>query len=115
VVLARDLSVGTGVSTESGEATLTSVERRQYDGDVWNLTVGTLEDAERGETTMYANGILVGDVQMQHYYAERDRRRQVENPLTVLPAEWHQDYHNWAARQGTPKDALGKRPSPAFP
>jgi hypothetical protein len=100
VVLARDLTVGSRVSTESGDAALTSVERQPYDGDVWNLKVGTQAEAERGETNVYANGILVGDVQMQRYYGELDRRRKVENPLDVLPPEWHQDYRNWLARQG---------------
>ena len=99
VVLGRDLAVGMCVSTESGEARLTSVERQPYSGDVWNLRVGTHLEAERGETTIYANGILVGDLQMQRYFNERDRRHHAEHPLEVLPPEWHQDYRNWEARQ----------------
>ncbi|HEX8723274.1 MAG TPA: Hint domain-containing protein [Pyrinomonadaceae bacterium] len=100
VLLARDLQRGTEVYTEDGKATLVSVERESYDGEVWNLKIGTPEEAALGLTTFYANGILVGDLNMQQHFGELDRRRRSGNPLDDLPAEWHQDYLNWVAPAG---------------
>jgi hypothetical protein len=100
VVLARDLQPGTEVYTEDGNATLVSVERESYDGEVWNLKIGTPEEAALGLTTIYANGILVGDLNMQRHFGELDRQRRSGNPLDDLPAEWHQDYLNWVSRAG---------------
>lgn len=100
VVLARHLQPGTEVYTEVGKATLVSVERESYDGEVWNLKIGTPEEAALGLTTVYANGILVGDLNMQQHFGELDRQRRSGNPLDDLPAEWHQDYLNWVAPTG---------------
>lgn len=94
VRLARELAVGDQIVTVEGDATLASVERVAYEGEVYNLLLGAAgEHRTKGSTTMYANGILVGDARMQKVFGDEFRQRK-ENVLDWLPEEWHEDYLN---------------------
>jgi hypothetical protein len=91
VVYASAIRKDDRVMTDRGIATITSVERVPYAGQVYNLELGTAEErAKVGKngTTMYAGGFLVGDATMQE---EHSKPRPV---VADLPAEWSTDYAN---------------------
>lgn len=95
IVSAAELQVGDRLDTEDGISYVVSVEREEYEGDVYNLVLGTPEELEaRGnQTTMVANGVVVGDSRMQgqlkleNSKADDARRAQAE-----IPAELYVDY-----------------------
>lgn len=71
MVQARALRAGDVVQTQQGPSTLTEVSREAYSGQVYNLKVGTasqLASLDRDQSTVYANGFLVGDGQIQSKY-----------------------------------------------
>jgi hypothetical protein len=99
VVAARDLEVDQVVLTEAGPRRLVGVGRQRYDGEIFNLKLeGSEEQVAAGETTMVANGFVVGDLQMQRHFARlalvRRGERSVPEILEVLPPEWHRDFLN---------------------
>ncbi|WP_093526099.1 Hint domain-containing protein [Stigmatella erecta] len=100
VLAAEALKAGDVVQTQDGVTRLSSVERVPYNGQVYNLTLGTDEELAtvgRQERTLIANGFRVGDNQMQ---TELERQtRSPENILAKLSKPWHQDYHNDLARR----------------
>jgi hypothetical protein len=101
VRLAHQLAAGDRVVTAQGHARLLKVEERRYDGTVHNLLLGVPgEHTTKDNTTMFANGFLVGDGSMQAVYGEELSRRR-ESVLFRLPKEWHQDYLNSLA-EGRP-------------
>jgi len=102
MVMAKYLNAGDSVMTEGGPSQLVSVTREKYDGQVYNLKVGDkAELANLGvdQTTMYANGFLVGDGQIQRKYEsiELSARRNAHKSRPV-PAAWREDYRNSLAR-----------------
>jgi len=91
VVYASTIQKDDRVMTDRGIATITSVERVAYTGQVYNLELGTAaERAKVGKngTTMFAGGFLVGDSTMQE---ERSKPRP---EVAALPAAWSRDYEN---------------------
>jgi hypothetical protein len=101
VVQAGELKAGEALRTRTGTATLVSVERVPYSGDVFNFALGTPEElASAGPEahTMYANGYLVGDSLMQTQL-EKQRVREASEVLTKLDAAWHEDFQRHQARQ----------------
>ncbi|HZS42078.1 MAG TPA: Hint domain-containing protein [Polyangia bacterium] len=93
-VTAENLKVGDVLHTDGGHAKLVKIERKQYDGNVWNLDVGTPRDRVRvtdTNTTFYANGVLVGDRQIQGRMERADRERP-ENVLKGLDKKWLVDF-----------------------
>lgn len=91
IVLAASLRKDDRVMTDRGIATITSVERVAYKGQVYNFELGTAEErAKVGKkgTTMYAGGFLVGDSTMQE---DTSKPRPV---VAELPDEWKRDYEN---------------------
>jgi len=94
--LARKLKVGDAVLTDEGEARLVKVERKKFEGNVWNLDVGRADDRVRltdTNTTFYANGILVGDGQIQGRM-DRAEYESAEQVLKRLDKKWHLDFRN---------------------
>jgi hypothetical protein len=94
-VMAMDLSPGDRVRTEGGTAQVTAVTREAYRGQVYNLSLGTEEDAAAGRSTFYANGILVGDARTQTRLERLEKEELATDPRHVLerlPREWHEDY-----------------------
>ncbi|HZW24606.1 MAG TPA: Hint domain-containing protein [Gallionella sp.] len=99
VIVAKDLKVGDEVITASGPSALVRVGREQYDGEVRNLKLdGSDSEALDGETTMFANGILVGDAQMQKQMKRAALKKRSDRTaaemMRDIPAEWHDDYMN---------------------
>jgi len=91
VVYASTIQKDDRVMTDRGIATITSVERVAYTGQVYNLELGTAaERAKVGKngTTMFAGGFLLGDSTMQE---ERSKPRP---EVAALPAAWSRDYEN---------------------
>ena len=72
--LARFLTVGDAVITESGMATLTKVNRIAYHGKVYNLALVEANPnpmqsvSNTNGSAFYGNGLLVGDNEMQWLY-----------------------------------------------
>lgn len=71
VRLARNLAVGDSVFTTDGPSPLISVDRVAYTGNVRNLSVVNADGqdpVDPTERTFFANGIQVGDNEMQWYF-----------------------------------------------
>ncbi|HMG56529.1 MAG TPA: hypothetical protein VK601_23680, partial [Kofleriaceae bacterium] len=92
-VAARYLKIGDRVRTQDGTSQLVAVTRKGYGGRVYNLRVGNVEQARSlgvDQTVMYANGFLVGDVQVQDKYQYMDLRDRAANDR--LAVRWRTDY-----------------------
>jgi hypothetical protein len=98
IQLAKNLALGDILITEDGESPVIELARKQYEGEVWNLDVGTAAQAAQELTTFFANGILVGDSAMQEYYGELDWKARQTNPFAELPQAWHADYLNFMTK-----------------
>lgn len=96
IVLAKDLKEGDQVITLSGASKLVQVSREAFDGNVYNLKLGTeAEQSSLGadQTLLYANGFLVGDGQIQSKYESLAMAKDDGDVLARLPKQWHRDYH----------------------
>lgn len=94
VVQAGELKTGEAVLTRAGARKLVSVERVPYEGRVFNFSLGTSEElAGQGPEahTMFANGFLVGDSQMQTEL-EKQKRVDSRQVLARLNGAWHEDF-----------------------
>lgn len=101
VVQAGELTVGDAVLTRTGARKLVAVERVPYGGLVYNFALGTPEElAGLGPEarTLYADGFLVGDSQMQEAL-EKTRRVDSRAVLARLNGAWHQDFQLAQARR----------------
>lgn len=96
MVAAKDLREGDRVLTTEGPSELIRVAREKYSGNVYNLKLGSeTEKQSLGEdqTAFYANGVLVGDGQIQSKYESLALHDQ--GPVAErLPARWQKDYAN---------------------
>ncbi|MFE8603203.1 Hint domain-containing protein [Archangium violaceum] len=100
VVQAGELKAGDSLLTRAGAAKLVGVERVPFSGDVFNFALGTPEElavATPGTNTMYANGYLVGDSQMQ-LTLEKQRSSDSREVLARLSGVWHEDFRLHQAR-----------------
>lgn len=100
VVQAGELKVGDAVLTRTGARKLVAVERVPYEGLVYNFSLGTSEElAHLGPEarTLYADGFLVGDSQMQ---TELEKQKRVDARAVVerLHGAWHEDFRLARAR-----------------
>lgn len=91
-VRADSLRVGARVETADGLTAIARIDRKPYGGMVYNLKLGTDEEAAASDvrkTHMFANGYRVGDARSQ-WALELSRRElaQVDAPK----AEWTSDY-----------------------
>ena len=98
IKLAKDLTVEDIVITRDGAQPITKIVRKQYFDKVYNLALGVPgHTVPKDSTTFFANGILVGDYNMQNEYAGSGRARHKlseDEILAKLPKAWHQDYYN---------------------
>lgn len=97
MVMAERLKVGDVVTTKNGPSRLVSVTREKYTGSVHNLRVGSgseLQGVGADSTTVYANGFLVGDSQVQAKYESIELA--TTNRPNPLPMRWRKDYLNSA-------------------
>ncbi len=113
-VAAGSLSTADVVLTDSSPSKLESVTFVPYHGTVHNIAVGEKGETFReGETTLYANHILVGDWTMQTA-ANEAVRRSPEAIYAGLAPQWREDYLNSlepavAARLRVKKQQGGRR------
>ncbi|HSY50220.1 MAG TPA: Hint domain-containing protein [Thermoanaerobaculia bacterium] len=99
VMLARLLKTGDRVITREGPSRIVSLGREMFGGHVWNLNVGDGQQvASRPDaTTFFANGVLVGDNEMQFTYNNRQQRLDWQKNVEALPAEWRVDQQSYEA------------------
>jgi hypothetical protein len=68
VRLVQELSAGDSLTVLDGTGKVATVEQIEHEGILYNLSLGSYEEAKSllpDGTTMFANGVLVGDHQMQ--------------------------------------------------
>lgn len=91
--LAKDLLPGELIVTESGFESVADISQEAYDGIVYNLKL----DGHVYDTAHFANGILVGDANMQGYLLdEHIKKARKARTLDELPVEWRFDAENTA-------------------
>ena len=76
--------------------------RESYQGKVYNLKLGNAEETRSlgvDQTTMWANGILVGDVQVQGRHEVLQMHAEAASP-DRLPVSWRTDYMSSVAPRG---------------
>jgi hypothetical protein len=94
VVFASTIKTGDQVMTDRGIASIVSVARLPYTGQVYNLKLGTPEEqlkVGKNGTTMFAGGFLVGDSAMQQDHSTP------RLPVAQLSKAWERDFQNAAA------------------
>lgn len=93
--LAKELSVGDLVKTESGLEMVSSITEERYVGVIYNLKLGGNENLTQASAAHYANGIFVGDGNMQGALLEK-RKKETMKPRSIeeLPGEWRFDAEN---------------------
>lgn len=97
VIQAQALQVGDRIETKDGPASVVSVERPAYESAVYNLTLGTPEElAEVGPegTTMFADGIQVGDGRLQGLVTERVKADELSARGKDIPFYKRVDYEH---------------------
>jgi hypothetical protein len=102
ILPAHDIKIGDVVTTPHGEALITRVRQEMSKGLVYNLRLGGETDAAAGQTAMFANGILVGDVSMQRLMDTKAAAAAVSKPAawtaeTIArdaPERWRKDLSN---------------------
>jgi hypothetical protein len=98
MVIASALKAGDQVRTEKGVAELSSVGEEKFSGKVYNVRLGSDEDAGANTSLIYANGILSGDLSTQHYYEKLEAEELNNDPRSIaqrLAPEWQEDYRNY--------------------
>lgn len=95
IKLAKDLVEGDIVTTISGESPITRIVREKWAGKVYNLYTGSETEAAKGQTTFFADGILVGDMGMQKYYTNLPPNTDLKVIFNKLPPEWQKDMKNY--------------------
>jgi len=101
-VLAKDLKKGDKVLTIEGIKRLRSVRQEMYGGRVHNIQTVQMTEAKTNAGAFYADGFLVGDIAMQNYYVEEDRRRKETDSgylRKTIPSDWQEDYKNYLERK----------------
>jgi len=86
---AGELKIGDKIITLDGKDTISSIERRAYNGQLYNLHLGNGEQPGAmsvSGTNFFANGILVGDHQVQTAYLN-NALTDKEYVLSKLPQE----------------------------
>jgi Hom_end-associated Hint len=108
VLSAQQVKVGDQLLTRNGTTTVKSVEHVPYEGQVYNLELGTSEELAKlssKDRTLIANGFLVGDSQMQAELEVKMSAKPASGDILArLPKALHQDYKNDLARKQTLKN-----------
>ncbi|MRG95031.1 Hint domain-containing protein [Polyangium spumosum] len=96
IVQAQEMQVGDQVIGKDGLSTIVSVERIEYEGPVYNLVLGTADElggVSKQGTTMFANGVLVGDSRLQGAITQlRSDEAALADRVASLPVEFKEDY-----------------------
>jgi hypothetical protein len=102
MVPAKYLQVGDRVKTQEGPSHLVRISRESYSGRVYNVKLGNAEEKRAlglDQTTLFANGFLVGDGQVQSKY--EFMAMEGSTGPTKLPASWRADYLASVARSAS--------------
>ncbi len=94
---AKRLNIGDTILVKEGTAKIRSNELIEFDGFLYNIKLGNSVDhkemIDSNDTQMFANGILVGDQQMQNSY---DKWYQTEEVvLKSIDPDFHTDYRSF--------------------
>ena len=81
--VARVLSLGDRIVTQRGDATIVQINQVSYDGAIFNLVLANEDGSSADAAAFYADGILVGDNQMQ---TVAERSAVAESAWEVLEA-----------------------------
>jgi hypothetical protein len=96
--MAWQVRVGDTLYTREGTSRVKTIEQvpAVANQKVHNLFIGDPAQAAAGKTTMFANGILVGDMYMQNEVYKRSQIQgfSKDEVLARLPKEWQRDYLN---------------------
>lgn len=96
MVPAKLLKVGDLMRTDVGPSRLIRVTREDFRGKVYNLKLGSHDEAMKlgvDQTAMYANGFLVGDAQIQDRYQTMETAQLYPaKPDGKLSPRWRKDY-----------------------
>ncbi|MGR6874982.1 Hint domain-containing protein [Pseudomonas sp. HK3] len=93
--VAMDVVVGDKINVQKGTANVSHVSREDYDGKVYHLILSERKASLAASGTLYANGILTGDLRMQEALIAAEYEKLSSDPDHVykrLPKEWHEDY-----------------------
>ena len=93
--MAMDVVVGDEIQVQGGKAIVDSVSREDYDGTVYHLILSERNASLAASGTLFANGILTGDLRMQEALLKAEQVKLSNDPEHVykrLPKEWHEDY-----------------------
>jgi hypothetical protein len=96
IIWASEVKKGDRVKNEDGTSIVTSVTTEMFGGKVYNvkLDVSHIQADQKGHVNaIYANGILVGDLDMQAEFEFKNKEER-KDVLSRLPKQWHQDYLN---------------------
>jgi hypothetical protein len=83
-------------------ANVSHVSREDYDGKVFHLILSERKASLAASGTLYANGILTGDLRMQEALIAAEYEKLSSDPDHVykrLPKEWHEDYRLYLERK----------------
>jgi hypothetical protein len=98
--LAIELTPGETVCVEGGTATLEAREEVEFKGLLCNASLaGPGEPVGPESNTMLANGILVGDYELQLQAQREELEEDPERVLAELDEMYHQDYENHRAEK----------------
>ncbi len=102
ILAAKDLRNGDYLITLDGESRIEKIEKDSYGGAVWNLVIdqaGAMDAKAPGQSTYFADGVLVGDSYMQRKYG-KDQILAAKSHQSEIPERWSEDYRNYLKRRG---------------
>jgi len=101
ILLAKEIFAGHKIVTDEGVVVVDKIEEILYIDKVFNLVLTDHSKTpvfSEDNTTHYANGVLVGDGNIQRIYMDKYRKNH-NNILNTLPSEWHNDFMNYLEEQ----------------
>jgi hypothetical protein len=97
IIWAKELKEGDRILTEDGSELITKIKKEKYKDNVYNLKLAPQEGsliAEGASLGMFANGMLVGDLDTQDEFNYKDQgiRLTPEEQLQRMPEKWKTDF-----------------------
>jgi hypothetical protein len=82
------------------EEVILEIVKVDYDGYLWNVMLGEYHEQGLygGRTTLFANGVLVGDQQLMTNLKEA-RNKNPEIVRQIIDPMFHKDYQSWLEDQ----------------
>ncbi|MCJ8272960.1 MAG: Hint domain-containing protein [Psychrosphaera sp.] len=97
IVWGKELKKGDRILTADGSVVITKIKKEKYKDNVYNLKLAPVEGstiAPGQYLGMFANGLLVGDLDTQdeHNYKDQYIRETPAEKLQRMPEKWKADY-----------------------